>query len=95
MAGKGTDEVGDFLIIGMVTDDTAVEFIKQYIGKHKVIYKGTLNKERNQVKGRWEIPDNCSGEFELNLQAVTQQWNNENEFNNKSYESLLALLIIY
>ena len=42
-----------------------MNFVKQYHGKHQVIYQGTLSASGTywQVDGQWQIPGNCNGTF--------------------------------
>eukprot|EP00735_Rhodelphis_limneticus_P000311 TRINITY_DN1048_c0_g1::TRINITY_DN1048_c0_g1_i1::g.29949::m.29949 TRINITY_DN1048_c0_g1::TRINITY_DN1048_c0_g1_i1::g.29949 ORF type:complete len:672 (+),score=240.25,TIR_2/PF13676.1/5.7e-06,TIR_2/PF13676.1/0.0017,TIR_2/PF13676.1/3.3e-16,TIR/PF01582.15/3,TIR/PF01582.15/5.4e+03,TIR/PF01582.15/0.096,DUF237/PF03072.9/8.7,DUF237/PF03072.9/2.9,DUF1863/PF08937.6/4.3e+03,DUF1863/PF08937.6/6.4e+03,DUF1863/PF08937.6/0.11 TRINITY_DN1048_c0_g1_i1:88-2103(+) len=71
--GQGGDEVGDFTIMGTYDrDNMTLEFTKQYIGLHKVIYTGTIEGaplSDLKLTGTWEIPGDWSGDFELNCRA--------------------------
>ena len=48
--GKGSDEVGEFLIQGTL-DGQNIKFVKQYIGKHRIFYRG--NYQGNIIRGTW------------------------------------------
>jgi len=69
--GQGDDEVGPFTICGTYGYDgkrVICRFDKQYIGAHLVIYEGSGNYIQNEpleLKGKWEIPGDWSGYFEL------------------------------
>jgi len=60
--GGGGDAVGTFDVKGWRTGST-VCFAKQYHGQHTVYYQGSLN--GRVLSGRWEIPGNCEGRFQL------------------------------
>ncbi len=55
MSGEGRDWVGRFVITGRYTlADGSCHWIKRYLGKHDVFYKGY--NEGKGIWGRWEIP---------------------------------------
>lgn len=62
----GTDGIGDFTIKGHFKSDGAVEFIKQYIGKHSVEYKGRL--ENREINGTWHV-GGLSDLFKIKIKA--------------------------
>jgi len=41
--------------------------VKQYIGAHLVNYSGKLS-GKGVIRGSWEIPENCAGEFKIKMQ---------------------------
>ena len=54
IVGGGADEVGQFEINGQVNGSPQhgqVNFIKQYIGQHKIVYKGVLT--NGVINGKW------------------------------------------
>ena len=53
--GKGKDQVGQFVINGiyLTTPTTDVQFVKQYLNMHNVLYSGKVNGK--SITGRWEI----------------------------------------
>jgi len=66
--GSGSDNVGNFQISGnMKPHNQRLSFHKQYQGAHTVEYKGRM--EGNHITGNWEIPGNCSGNFNMRLDA--------------------------
>lgn len=64
--GGGSDSVGEFQIQGKLSGKE-LEFTKQYVGAHAVVYKGKLR--RGTIKGNWEIPGNCDGKFEITMKS--------------------------
>lgn len=63
VSGGGKDIIGMFVIKG---DYSAGEitFVKQYIGRHKVVYTGQYDGE-GSIHGTWVIPGNNKGPFSL------------------------------
>jgi len=57
VCATGNDENGDFEINGSL-NKTRVKFIKQYIGKHKLIYEGSINPDRSSMKGFYRFEEN-------------------------------------
>ena len=58
VAGQGDDEIGAFTMAGTYDESGQVNFIKQYIGKHSVNYKGTLKCDSTggfRIEGEWNI----------------------------------------
>lgn len=64
--GNGTDEVGDFNIVGHY-NLTKVKFIKKYHGKHTVEYRGLFDGP-NKIQGKWSI-GGTSDDFTLEKTA--------------------------
>lgn len=65
--GSGYDQVGQFNIFGKKNPQGFLTFNKQYIGQHCVIYKGKAKDQ--SITGKWEIPGNCAGDFQINWKA--------------------------
>lgn len=66
--GFGSDDVGLFLVKGDYNSAISqIKFAKKYLGQHTVMYTGraSWNDSKVVVKGKWQIPDNCEGTFEL------------------------------
>jgi hypothetical protein len=62
--GSGRDVVGRFTFTGTFDSAGRVRMIKQYIGRHQVLYEGTYDGE-GTIIGQWSIgPFNC-GPFAL------------------------------
>jgi hypothetical protein len=56
MTGEGRDRVGQFAMDGAYTlEDGRCQFIKQYLGRHRVYYAGF--NEGKGIWGTWDIPD--------------------------------------
>jgi hypothetical protein len=62
--GEGRDIVGDFRIDGAYDARGTVKFVKQYIGKHPVLYDGMHDGE-GTIHGNWSIPPFWVGKFAL------------------------------
>ena len=62
--GEGRDMIGPFRIEGAYDEHGAVKFVKQYIGRHKVLYDGMHDGE-GTIFGHWSIPPIWSGTFAL------------------------------
>lgn len=61
--GEGTDYVGPWLIEGEYDLDLGVcSWIKQYVGKHQVVYRGQIGE--TGIAGQWQILTN-KGEFHV------------------------------
>jgi len=67
VTGNGMDDVGHFGIDGRLEQNCELSFVKQYIGAHAVNYNGVMN-ARGIIKGSWEIPESCAGEFKIQMQ---------------------------
>jgi len=66
--GSGSDNVGQFQISGnMKPHNQRLTFHKKYMGQHTVVYNGRM--EGNHITGKWDIPGNCSGNFNMRLDA--------------------------
>ncbi|MFT3880217.1 MAG: hypothetical protein QM703_11220 [Gemmatales bacterium] len=63
VSGGGKDIIGLFVIKGEY-EAGKLSFVKQYIGKHKVIYSGQYDGE-GSIHGTWVIPGDLTGPFSL------------------------------
>ena len=67
--GEGTDYVGPWVAHGdYETKAGLCSWVKQYVGKHQVIYTGKIGD--NGILGHWEITPN-TGEFHIWPQGMT------------------------
>jgi hypothetical protein len=64
VTGEGRDCIGPFTFEGTYDDRGNVVMVKQYLGRHKVLYEGTYDGE-GTVFGRWSIGGFWSGPFAL------------------------------
>jgi len=64
--GNGHDDVGGFIIRGDV-HGSQCNFYKQYYGAHTVLYHGQMNPAHTDIRGNWQILNNCGGKFHLHL----------------------------
>ena len=62
--GEGRDVIGRFTVTGTCDDHGAVSFVKQYIGRHRVLYRGVYDGE-GTIFGAWSIGESWSGPFAL------------------------------
>ena len=62
--GEGRDIVGRFIIAGTYDDRGAVVLVKQYLGRHRVYYRGAYDGE-GIIFGTWSIGEFWSGPFAL------------------------------
>jgi hypothetical protein len=62
--GEGRDVIGRFLFEGEYDERGGIRMVKQYIGRHQVLYEGTYDGE-GTIFGRWSIPPLWSGSFAL------------------------------
>src|SRR5690242_12032352 len=72
--GEGRDMVGPFTFAGEYDDRGAIRMVKQYLGRHQVLYQGTYDGE-GTIFGQWSIPPFWSGSFALS--PVTGNRTNE------------------
>lgn len=63
VSGGGHDIIGLFVIKGEYNQGE-LSFVKQYIGKHQVIYTGKYDGE-GSIHGTWAITGNSTGPFSL------------------------------
>lgn len=65
VSGEGRDMIGRFTFAGEYDETTGeVRMVKQFIGKHQVLYIGRSDGE-GSIQGTWYIPGNDSGPFLL------------------------------
>jgi hypothetical protein len=65
ITGEGRDVVGRFTFSGEYDETTGeVRMLKQYIGKHRVLYVGRPDGE-GSIQGTWSIGELTSGPFLL------------------------------
>jgi hypothetical protein len=63
VTGMGRDIIGPFVFSGVYEEATgAVRLIKQYLGKHSVLYSGQPDGE-GSIHGIWQIGDFGKGPF--------------------------------
>lgn len=62
--GEGRDIIGRFRFEGEYDERGSIRMVKQYIGRHQVLYEGTYDGE-GTIFGRWSIPPLWSGSFAL------------------------------
>ncbi len=63
--GKGRDEIGVFSIRGKVGEDGAVDFKKEYKGRHTVAYMGRMQ-GKDIIEGEWEV-SGATGSFKIEV----------------------------
>lgn len=62
--GEGRDAIGAFTFVGDYDDRGTIQMVKQYLGGHQVLYRGTYDGE-GTLFGEWRIPPLWSGSFAL------------------------------
>lgn len=62
--GKGSDCIGPFTFIGQYTDQGQVTLVKQYLGRHAVLYRGAHDGE-GTIFGQWTIEGVFTGAFAI------------------------------
>jgi hypothetical protein len=62
--GQGADCIGGFTFAGSYSHDGVVRMVKQYIGKHSVLYEGRVEGE-GAIVGLWFIDPVWTGPFAL------------------------------
>jgi hypothetical protein len=62
--GEGQDCIGRFTFAGSYAEDGSVRLVKQYIGRHSVLYQGSVDGE-GAIVGRWSIASRFTGPFAL------------------------------
>ncbi len=63
--GQGRDIIAPFTLAGKVRSDGSVELMKQYHGRHSVLYVGHYDGE-GTLRGRWDI-SGYQGEWSIKL----------------------------
>src|SRR4051812_48785127 len=64
--GSGRDVIGAFTFQGQYDQQGAIVMIKQYLGRHTVLYHGQYDGE-GTIFGRWSIGEMGTGPFALTL----------------------------
>ncbi|VTU01151.1 Uncharacterized protein OS=Chthoniobacter flavus Ellin428 GN=CfE428DRAFT_5396 PE=4 SV=1 [Gemmataceae bacterium] len=65
VTGSGRDVVGPFTVAGTYDEATGrVRMVKQYVGKHRVLYVGLPDGE-GSIQGTWAIDEHNTGPFLL------------------------------
>jgi hypothetical protein len=65
VSGSGRDVVGPFTFSGEYDEATGrVRMVKQYVGKHRVLYVGQPDGE-GSIQGTWSIGEGWTGPFLL------------------------------
>ena len=62
--GEGRDVVGRFTFRGRYDDQGHVSLVKQYVGRHQVLYEGRYDGE-GTIFGQWSIGELWRGKFAL------------------------------
>jgi hypothetical protein len=62
--GSGRDVIGRFTFAGTYDYHGLVRLVKQYLGRHQVLYEGTYDGE-GTIYGQWSIGDRWRGPFAL------------------------------
>jgi hypothetical protein len=62
--GEGRDIVGRFTFRGRYDDQGHVTMVKQYVGRHQVLYEGRYDGE-GTIFGQWSIGELWRGKFAL------------------------------
>lgn len=62
--GEGRDVIGPFTFAGDYDERGRIRMVKQYLGRHRVLYQGTYDGE-GTIFGSWSIPPLSSGPFAL------------------------------
>ncbi len=71
IAGEGTDYVGPWTLSGDFDVSTkSCQWTKQYLGKHRVVYKGTFG--QNGILGDWTISSMVRGNFHIWPSEMTE-----------------------
>jgi hypothetical protein len=64
VSGKGVDVIGPFTFAGEYDDRGNVVLVKQYVGRHQVLYRGRYDGE-GTIHGQWTIGEDWRGPFAL------------------------------
>jgi hypothetical protein len=65
VTGSGTDVIGRFTFSGTYDETTGeVRMVKQYVGRHRVLYVGRPDGE-GSIQGTWSIGPDWTGPFLL------------------------------
>lgn len=64
ITGEGRDCIGPFTFAGQYNERGSVVLVKQYLGRHQVLYRGEHDGE-GTIFGQWSIGEYYSGPFAL------------------------------
>lgn len=64
ITGQGIDCVGLFTFSGTYDDQGSIVMIKQYVGKHRVLYHGKYDGE-GSIHGNWTVEGIAFGPFAM------------------------------
>jgi hypothetical protein len=67
--GEGDDCIGRFTFRGGYNERGHVTMVKQYVGKHRLLYEGSYDGE-GTIFGRWTFSPTWTGPFALKLEAA-------------------------
>ena len=71
LKGEGTDYVGPWTLQGKYDlSELKCVWIKSYVGKHDVTYRGTISK--TGITGIWDIRESLTGSFHIWPQHMTE-----------------------
>ena len=70
VVGSGTDMIAPFTLSGKLRPDGAVEIVKQYLGRHTVLYVGQYDGE-GTFHGTWDI-EGYQGSWSIKVVAPEQ-----------------------
>lgn len=62
--GEGRDVIGPFTFCGRYDGQGHVTLVKQYLGRHEVLYQGRYDGE-GTIFGQWSIDELWTGKFAL------------------------------
>ncbi len=71
VVGSGTDMIAPFTLTGKLRPDGTVEIVKQYVGRHTVLYVGQYDGE-GTFHGTWDI-EGYRGQWSIKVVAPEQQ----------------------
>ena len=66
VTGEGRDELGEFTISGIVSSDGAVDFKKNYNGRHTIVFMGRMTESNSLIEGDWE-DSGARGTFKIEV----------------------------
>jgi hypothetical protein len=78
IGGEGDDCIGPFSFSGHYDERGNVVMVKQYVGRHQVLYEGTYDGE-GTIFGHWSISSPWSGSFAMKLEAADSSAHEEIE----------------
>jgi hypothetical protein len=66
VVGEGKDELGEFTISGKAHSNGAVDFKKNYNGRHIIIFMGMMSENNSLIEGDWE-DSGARGTFKIEV----------------------------